>query len=184
MGWTSYHDETGFPEWLTLWALVAFFVSIAFVSCICYTEKAGQSLESLKKYVIAFCLGLLCASPCLWAPACLLERYWRENRGRQAAQNLAPEAVSCAAPSQADPEAQLPDYPGNSSNQLGNLGNPGNPGNPGNQPRPSAPIDQNTADTSTTPDMTETGGTRVMGDRSDSEIDSPPSYDAAMRGEV
>ena len=100
---------------------------------------------------------------------------------RQAAQNLAPEAVSCAAPSQADPEAQLPDYPGNSSNLLGNLGNPGNPGN---QPLPSAPIDQNTADTSTTPDMTETGGTRVVGDRSDSEIDSPPSYDAAMRGEV
>ena len=103
---------------------------------------------------------------------------------RQAAQNLAQEAVSCAAaPSQADPEAQLPDYPGNSSNQLGNLGNPGNPGNPGNQPRPSAPIDQNTADTSTTPDMTETGGTRVMGDRSDSEIDSPPSYDAALQWE-
>ena len=42
MGWTSYHDETGFPEWLTLWAIVAFFVCIAFVSCICYTEKAGQ----------------------------------------------------------------------------------------------------------------------------------------------
>ena len=107
---------------------------------------------------------------------------------RQAAQNLAQEAVSCAAaPSQADPEAQLPAYPGNSSDlsgNLGNLGNPGNPGNPGNQPLPSAPIDQNTADTSTTPDMTETGGTRVMGDRSDSEIDSPPSYDAAMRGEV
>ena len=106
---------------------------------------------------------------------------------RQAAQNLAPEAVSCAAPSQADPEAQLPAYPGNSSDlsgNLGNLGNPGNPGNPGNQPLPSAPIDQNTEDTSTTPDMTETGGTRVMGDRSDSEIDSPPSYDAAMRGEV
>ena len=107
---------------------------------------------------------------------------------RQAAQNLAQEAVSCAAaPSQADPEAQLPAYPGNSSDlsgNLGNLGNPGNPGNPGNQPLPSAPIDQNTEDTSTTPDMTETGGTRVMGDRSDSEIDSPPSYDAAMRGEV
>ena len=109
---------------------------------------------------------------------------------RQAAQNLAPEAVSCAAPSQADPEAQLPDYPGNSSNLLGNLGNPGDPGNPGNpdnpsnQPLPSAPIDQNTQDTSTTPERTETGGTRVMGDRSDSEIDSPPSYDSAMRGEV
>ena len=109
---------------------------------------------------------------------------------RQAAQNLAPEAVSCAAPSQADPEAQLPAYPGNSSNLLGNLGNPGDPGNPGNpdnpsnQPLPSAPIDQNTQDTSTTPERTETGGTRVMGDRSDSEIDSPPSYDAAMRGEV
>ena len=101
---------------------------------------------------------------------------------RQAAQNLAPEGVSCAAvPSQADPEAQLPAYPGNSSNLLGNLGNPGNPGN---QPLPSAPIDQNTQDTSTTPERTETGGTRVMGDRSDSEIDSPPSYDAAMRGEV
>ena len=101
---------------------------------------------------------------------------------RQAAQNLAPEAVSCAAvPSQADPEAQLPAYPCNSSNLLGNLGNPGNPGN---QPLPSAPIDQNTQDTSTTPERTETGGTRVMGDRSDSEIDSPPSYDAAMRGEV
>ena len=108
---------------------------------------------------------------------------------RQAAQNLAPEAVSCAAPSQADPEAQLPAYPGNSSNLLGNLGNPGNPGNPdnpSNQPLPSAPIDQNTQDTSTTPERTETRtrGTRVMGDRSDSEIDSPPSYDAAMRGEV
>ena len=101
---------------------------------------------------------------------------------RQAAQNLAPEVVSCAAvPSQADPEAQLPAYPGNSSNLLGNLGNPSNPGN---QPLPSAPIDQNTQDTSTTPERTETGGTRVMGDRSDSEIDSPPSYDAAMRGEV
>ena len=101
---------------------------------------------------------------------------------RQAAQNLAPEAVSCATvPSQADPEAQLPAYPGNSSNLLGNLGNPSNPGN---QPLPSAPIDQNTQDTSTTPERTETGGTRVMGDRSDSEIDSPPSYDAAMRGEV
>ena len=109
---------------------------------------------------------------------------------RQAAQNLAPEAVSCAAPSQADPEAQLPDYPGNSCSLSGNLSNPGNPGNPGNpdnpsnQPLPSAPIDQNTQDTSTTPERTETGGTRVMGDRSDSEIDSPPSYDAAMRGEV
>ena len=104
---------------------------------------------------------------------------------RQAAQNLAPEAVSCAAaPSQVDPEAQLPAYPGNSSDLSGNLSDLGNPGNPGNQPLPSAPIDQNTEDTSTTPDMTETGGTRVMGDRSDSEIDSPPSYDAAMRGEV
>ena len=85
---------------------------------------------------------------------------------------------------QADPEAQLPAYPGNSSDLSGNLSDLGNPGNPGNQPLPSAPIDQNTEDTSTTPDMTETGGTRVMGDRSDSEIDSPPSYDAAMRGEV
>ena len=102
---------------------------------------------------------------------------------RQAAQNLAPEVVSCAAPSQADPEAQLPAYPGNSSNLLGNLGNPDNPSN---QPLLSAPIDQNTQDTSTTPERTETRtrGTRVMGDRSDSEIDSPPSYDAAMRGEV
>ena len=91
---------------------------------------------------------------------------------RQAAQNLAPEAVSCAAPSQADPEAQLPAYPGNSSDLSGNLSDLGNPGN---QPLPSAPIDQNTQ---------HTRGTRVVGDRSDSEIDSPPSYDAAMRGEV
>ena len=41
-----------------------------------------RSGKSLVKYVIAFFLGLLCAMPCLWAPACLLEKHMRENLTR------------------------------------------------------------------------------------------------------
>jgi len=83
MGWTSWHDETGFPEWLTIWAFVALFICIAAVSCICYTESCNLSLRSLGKYLIAFCMGLLCAMPCLWAPACLIDNYcWRKKLTR------------------------------------------------------------------------------------------------------
>ena len=51
-----------------------------------------RSGKSLVKYVIAFFLGLLCAMPCLWAPACLLEKHMRENltrsRTRRCSSNL------------------------------------------------------------------------------------------------
>ena len=49
---------------------------------ISYIISLFRSLKSLKKYVIAFCLGLLCAMPCLWAPACLLEKHMREKLTR------------------------------------------------------------------------------------------------------
>ena len=42
-----------------------------------------RGLGSLGKYVIAFCMGLLCAMPCLWAPACLIDNYcWRKKLTR------------------------------------------------------------------------------------------------------
>merc|ERR1712130_775537 len=106
--------------WLTIWAFVALFFCIAAVSCICYTEKCNLSLESLQKYVIAFCLGLLCAMPCLWAPACLLEKHMRENLTtrmplfRRPVQESAPEEVD-PPPHETDPEASLPNYPDHQS---------------------------------------------------------------------
>ena len=40
----------------------------------------SRSLQSLPKYATAFCLGLLCSMPCLWAPVCLLDNYcWRKK---------------------------------------------------------------------------------------------------------
>ena len=42
-----------------------------------------RSVGSFVKYLIAFCMGLLCAMPCLWAPACLLDDYcWRKKLTR------------------------------------------------------------------------------------------------------
>ena len=42
-----------------------------------------RSVGSFVKYLIAFCMGLLCAMPCLWAPACLLDNYcWKKKLTR------------------------------------------------------------------------------------------------------
>ena len=123
-----------------------------------------RSGKSLVKYVIAFFLGLLCAMPCLWAPACLLEKHMRENLTRSRTRIYAaatyhislsripligrpvpsvqePEELNSAT-HEIDPEAALPNY--------------------ADQPSPSAPIP---------PPENQDG------------FDAPPSYDAAMRGE-
>jgi len=194
--------SSGIPQWVTAWAFVALFFGLVSVFFKCGKEDFNLTLVDLVGYLTAFCSGLLCAFPCLWLPivCCTSEMVQQQlfQTRRSAVQQPEPaENNSGAGVHERDPEA-LPDYPDNlqttppdhpdqttlpdhpDQTNLPNHPDQTNLPDYSDQPSPSAPPSELRT---VLPSATDVATLAVPARSIEDVLETPPSYEAVMRGE-